>query len=114
MPYYPNANINIPFDKWKREDFIEKIDELQDLNYLQFKEIKQLMVQLEQAPKNLHKLKNEDLLKKNPRGAGRKTKITPELVSKVKQLRASKKTYDDIAKEMNLSVGLIYKVAGLA
>jgi hypothetical protein len=98
-------NINIPFDGWTSEEFIAEIDRLQEMNYEQYKENKKYFNVIDVG--NVHKLNNEQ----NPRGAGRKPKITFDIISEVRKHRSEKVTYRDIALKMGLSLGLIHKAS---
>ena len=66
--------------------------------------IQQLLKENEELKSNIvQKIKNE-------RGAGRKERFTEEEKATVKMLRLQNKSYRSIAKELNCSVGTVYKI----
>ena len=53
----------------------------------------------------------QERLKHNARGAGRKAKLTHEIMQQIKEMRVAGATYADMAEALNLAVGTVYKAA---
>ena len=95
-------------------DVLEKIELLKNEVEKMKSEFNNRFFQLDTRVQSLmeskiHKLNNEN--EHNARGAGRKRKITNEVIQKVKKYRGDKKSFDEIALLMGLSVGTVHKAS---
>jgi hypothetical protein len=101
-------NMNEPFSGWEKQDFIKRIDELQDMNYGLYKEV------MAYERSTVHNLIIEQIVK-NPRGAGRKPILTNELREQIMfyhQQGVSIRMiihYINVFHKKKLSIGLVHK-----
>lgn len=109
IEFLKDKNKNLEYQLKSQSQYIE---ELNNKNHkLKNETIKELMSRIELLEKNnekLQKLINEK--KHNERGAGRKTKFTPQDIEIIKMHRMQGKTIKELAKMYCCSVGLIHKL----
>lgn len=89
------------------EELQSKLDQANKIIESQQKQI----ADLEERYKTLEGLyTKKENIQHNKRGAGRKKKLTPELIMQIHKLKSEQyMTIQQIAEELNISVGLVHK-----
>ena len=100
-----------PFDGWNKQELISRIDELQDMNYNQYKENKRLCKELLEAQSI--PTSKPTITITNQRGAGRKPILKEPLISNIRHSRTKGLSVREIAKEYNISLGTVCKAISI-